>query len=186
MKKTILSGTVVAAVLAIAAFWYWSPYLTLQQMRDAAKAGDANALSEHVDYPLVRESLKTQFATVLAERTGTQPNGAGIVGMLGRAVMERVVDSMVRPETVMRIVQQGAAAPLPFPVAQPQPAPEAGSATPENARWTTEREGLNTFIVYAARPGAIPPAKGIGLVLQRSGFADWKLTALRLPAKTNP
>ena len=39
------------------------------------------------------------------------------------------------------------------------------------------------YVSEAPRPGAGPaPMRELGLVFDRSGFADWKLTAIRLPA----
>ena len=40
---------------------------------------------------------------------------------------------------------------------------------------------MDMYIVFVAKPGD-QPGNRVGLVLERSGFAEWKLTEVRLPA----
>jgi hypothetical protein len=50
-------------------------------------------------------------------------------------------------------------------------------------QWNYERKGFNKLIAYPADPGTPSPSREEqpGLVLERTGFADWKLTEMRLP-----
>jgi hypothetical protein len=54
-------AAVVAVLLgmtALAAYWYWSPLLTMRTMRAAAEEKDADRFNQYVDYARLRESLK--------------------------------------------------------------------------------------------------------------------------------
>jgi len=42
---------------------------------------------------------------------------------------------------------------------------------------------MTAYAIDPARPDA-PNDERLGLVFERSGFADWKLTDIRLPAST--
>lgn len=192
MTLKIIKTTAVAAVLAVAGYWYWSPLLTVRQMQSAAQTKDAEAFNEHVDYPKLRESLKDQFSAFMGVTPENSGNGLAALGaMLGRAVATPFVDAMVRPETVMRAMQYGQLSPKDK---QPSDAPASSSdnsgspakAEPQEdkTKWTYERKGMDKIIAYATDPKKpdVPDHEKFGVVFQRSGFADWKLTAFKIPA----
>lgn len=187
----------VAVVLVVASYWYWSPFLAIRQLQSAAQKQDADAFNERVDYPKLRESLKGQFAALLGERL-VKPEDAGnsfaaLGTMLGLAMVNQFVDAMVRPEAVMRAMQEGKLAskptqPSPPPVSTPPTDKPTDSPKTESQekkpKWAYERKGVNKLIAYALDPktSETPNQEKLGLVFERSGFADWKLTEFRLPA----
>jgi len=153
-----------AAVVAVAAYWYWSPLLVMHQMKEAVRARDVEAFNSHVDYPALREHMKDDIAG--------KP-GDGALDGLGRLLGGVVVDALVRPEAVMFVLEHGDFAKKKH---DEQPAVEAprDEAPPpagNKPKWVTEREGVNRYIIRNDK---------IALVLVRNGFADWKLTELRL------
>lgn len=113
MAKKLTAAVLALAALALAAFWYWSPYWSLYQMRAAARDQNAEAFNTYVDYPLLRDSLKRQLGSALAGQVANVRNAspANIPAALGEAVglgvAERLVDDLVRPETVMRAMRHG-------------------------------------------------------------------------------
>lgn len=204
MSSTSAKAAATAGVLAVAAiggYWYWSPYLAVRQLQTAAKEKDADAFNERVDYPKLRESLKGQFSAMLAEQLGASPNsgnemakaGAAIGTMLGLTMVNTMVDAMVRPETVMRAMQKGQLSPKDTPPNEGSKSPAGGQGGPadthqgdEHPRWSYDRKSADRLIAYAVDPSN-PDAKvedKFGVVFQRNGFADWKLTEIRLPALT--
>ncbi len=183
-SKTLKLG-ICAVLLAVAAYWHWSPLVTIRQMREAARVGDADSFNDLVDYPRLRESMKSQLSAALTKKldNGPQPNnefakaGAALGAMLGLSLVDKMVDAFVRPETVMRAMQQGRM----MPKRQPEPAASSPAPAPEyEVQWQSERKGVNKYIAYALKPGQ-PEDQRIALVLERSGFANWKLTEIRLP-----
>ena len=198
MKFKSLVAVALVVLLGLAAYWYWSPFLALRQLQTAARNGDADEFNRHVDYPRLRESLKDQFSTLVAQKLGAQKDSgnplATLGNMIGLGLVNQLVDVMVRPETVMAAMSHGR-------LAQPAPAPTPGTApgntAPENSpppvegtqadnkpRWIIDRQGVNRMTAFAVDPAKLdqPNAERLGLVFERSGFVDWKLTEIRMPA----
>ena len=177
----------VLALLSIAAYWYWSPFLAMRSMHAAAQSNDAEAFNAHVDYPRLRESLKGQFSAMMAEKiakSGDAQSPSGTIGaMLGAVMVDKVIDAMVRPDTVMRGMKSGQFVPAPM---SPEATQSGGEGTAvkagsdaEKQGWTYERKGANLLIAYPK--GTAPAAEKVGIVFERSGFAHWRVVELRLP-----
>jgi len=200
--KSLVAVVLVLLLGAAAGYWYWSPFLALRQLQTAARAGDAEEFNRHVDYPKLRESLKDQFSALVAQKLGTpQDPGnplAALGSMIGLGLVNQLVDVMVRPETVMAAMSHGRLAqPAPAPTPVPAPAPAPGQAAPESSppaaegapadnkpRWVIDRQGANRMTAFAIDPAKPdePNSERLGLVFERSGFVDWKLTEIRMPA----
>lgn len=183
-NNKIVLATILAALLAIAAYWYWSPLLAIRAMQRAAVAHDAEAFNSHVDYPRLRDSIKQQ----LAGRMGGKPAASADAGnplaalgaSLGRVVADTLVDAMVRPQLVMRAMRGGQFDAR--PAAPDAPAPAAGDRAGEaKPAWNYVRLGVDKLLIYSEK-GRQAPEHNTGIVFERSGFATWKLTQLRLPA----
>ena len=199
--RRLVLATALAVLAALAAYWYWSPFLAVRQLQTAAQEGDADTFNAHVDYLKVRESLKGQFSALVAQKLGTQDSSnpfAALGSLIGLGLVNQLVDAMVRPETVMAAMRNGhLAKPAPAPTPAPQPgseAPSASTVTPpsspqapeKKARWTIDRQGASKMTAYAVDPAKPdePNSERLGLVFERSGFVDWKLTEIRMPAST--
>ena len=195
-SKSIRTATVagVLALAAVAGYWYWSPLLVIRNMQAAAQAKDADTFNDYVDYPKLRESVKGQFTALvtdsLAKSKASENPFAALGTMMALAMVGNVVDAMVRPEAVMHAMQDGK---LAQPGKQSSEAPPMSTGTARQtggasessgkAEWSYERKGANKLIAYATdpqRPDA-PANDRLGIVFQRTGFADWKLTEVRLP-----
>ena len=189
-----LWGGIVVALLA-AALFYATPYITLFRIHRAVERSDAEAVSRHVDFDALRENVR---AKVTSEITRNAPQGAmaGLGQAMALGVANQVVDSMVSPTGVMRLMEgKGALAQL-SGVAQrpavppapsqtpPAPPPSAGvppqapapdaAAVRERARirvsyqdWSQVRVGLQDT------PGA--------LIFRRDGWVGWRLSAIEWP-----
>lgn len=192
MTSKVIKVAAVIAVLAIASYWYWSPFLAVQQMRSAAEKQDADAFNERVDYPKLRESLKGQFSALLGDQMAkTQDSGnpfAALGAMLGGAMVNQFVDAMVRPEAVMRAMQNGKMGLKPkpsdsTPSAESTPSAAKQESSASKPKWTYDRKGVDKLIAYATDPEKplAPNAEKLGVVFERNGFANWKLTEVRLP-----
>ena len=188
--KSALVGFLVA-LLSIAAYWYWSPFIAIKSMQSAIKANDADAFNTHVDYPRLRDSLKGQLSAVMTEKMGKSGDSKNpfqaIGSMLGLAMVDKVVDAMVRPETVMRGMKSGQFGPKsPEPeAAEPgdgSTSTDAGTGAEKKQKWTYERISTDLLIAYPEGPA--PNKEKMGIVFERSGFAHWKVTELRLPVPT--
>lgn len=169
-----------ALLLAIVAWIYFSPYIAIRAMTKAAEQRDAAALSEYVDYPALRESLKAALNAKLLEATNGARDGspgAGLGAALGQAfgalLIGSFVDSVVSPESLALMLK-----------GQPPKLDKQQRDAPADAK--QEREVVNEYeafdrFVVKARPKSAPEDKSIAMVFRRSGLASWKLTAIRLP-----
>lgn len=164
LSRRLIPASVLTLVVAMAAYWYWSPLLVVHQMKEAVRTHDVEAFNSHVDFPALRENMKDDIA-------GRPGDGAldGLARILGGVV----VDAMVRPEAVMFVLEHGDFAKKKHreqPVddrPRDEPSPPADSAP----KWVSGHEGVNRYVIHNDK---------IALVLVRSGFADWKLSELRL------
>lgn len=171
----------------VAAYWYWSPILAMQSMREAAEAKDADTFNEYVDYPKLRESLKGQFAARMADVLGNKQGGSdlGNVGaafgtMLGLAFMDRMIDALVRPEVVMSAMNEAR-----LKVPESGTAQEPPSTAAKDVQWSVERRGMNRILALGSdgTQQSQSPAQQVAFVFDREGFANWKLTEIRLPVE---
>jgi hypothetical protein len=130
---------------------------------------------------LIRWAVFLQFAALLADQAGKSASsgnpyeqaGTALGGLLGKPMLDGLVDALVRPEAVMRLMAE----------AKVEPKPSAPPATPVGKRdvtWTHERKGVDKLIAYASQDGKSSEER-MGAVFERSGFATWKLTEVRLP-----
>ena len=168
MKKLVLIGAV--AVAALAGGWYYaSPMLTLDGMRDAAQARDADKLSGYVDYEALRVDLKSEFRrAMMREMEGKEAEGFEALGMaIATALLDPMVDAMVSPEGMERLFERRAAEEK----ASGKPSLK-GVAPGEDP--IIERHGLDEFKV---RNREDPDG---ALVFKRDGLG-WKLSGVDLP-----
>ena len=71
-SRIALYSVVLMGAVLFGAWVYALPYITISQLREAAKSGDSDSLSEMVDFPLLRENLKEAFKAKLLEETTNQ------------------------------------------------------------------------------------------------------------------
>lgn len=176
MKKIVSFSlaALIALGLVVGAYWYYSPYLAMNRMATAAKMNDADKFNEGVDYPRLRDSLKGQISAQMAMTVGKQsstPFGA-LGAMLGMAMVNQLVDSFVRPEMVMEMMKDGK-------VKTTGPSSSNSSET-KDVNWNIERKGVDRVIATAQNKGESESKAELGFVFERSGFATWKLTELRM------
>lgn len=159
-----IPAAALAVVTVVAAYWYWSPLLVVHQMKEAVRVHDAAAFNSHVDYPALRENMKDQIAG--------KPDPDAALGGIGRLLGGVVVDALVRPETVMYVLEHGDFAKKHKRAGDSDDGRDDGHGDDAKAQraWITEREGVNRYIIRNDKTA---------LVFARSGFADWKLNELR-------
>lgn len=176
-------GIAALCVTAGAAYWYYSPLIALHQMRAAARDSNAESFNARVDYPRLRESVKAQLNAAMAEQAKPRESAAGddlgkagaaFGKMLGMAFADKMVDAMVSPEFVMGAMKHGSIHPR---------RAGAGKEAPErpDPRYTSERVGFDKYIMHLESEKA--GERGLSLVMERHGFASWKLAEVRLPPR---
>jgi Protein of unknown function (DUF2939) len=172
--RGLLIGGVILAV-ACGGGLYASPYITLYQMYQAVERKDVQEVSNYVDFPALRDSVKTNLKTVVTKETAQSSNPIlGLLGsVMGGVVLDPVVDNLVTPSGVAALLE-GQQLQLGAKGSKVQFEPGKGSPDVK-----AEYESFNQFAVSVKPKGeAIEP---VTILLSRNGFS-WKISGVRLPS----
>lgn len=176
LTPQLLAGAGVLLVLLLAILFYFSPHRAASDMQAAVTRHDIQALSQQIDFPAVRHSLKDHFATLVrteAARKGA-PEALGEFGVtLTGAFIGPMIDAMVTPEN-LALMFRGEKPEF----TQPN-APASGFVGKRDIVMESGYEDFNHFVVTTHKKGSQDAP--ISFVLQREGWWSWKLVALRLP-----
>lgn len=171
MKRShlVIAGLLACALLAISV--YASPHWTVQRMKTAMADNDAARFSSYIDFPALRESMKTQMVSVMQARMATpemQNNPlAGLGQRMGTALINPMIDAVVTPAGVMAMFELGQAAPV---------ATRADDRAPKSKpSYDLRYLDWNTVVIANAS------GEDGGFVLKRSGLWSWQLAGLALP-----
>lgn len=182
--RRIATFLLIACLVALGAWLWFAPHLTVHAMREAAERGDAEALSSHVDFPALRDSARTQFAARVSDRLGGNSGWSRLGGDFATALASPAIDAMISPEALtvifagrdMRSRYSG-------PASETPPAADAAESRGgiDTARWRLSMgyDDLSTFSVKVANDGLGPaPSR---LVFKRHNLLWWKLSGIELP-----
>ena len=174
--KTLLS-LILVAVLGLAGYVAAGPFLTIHAIREAVASNDASALSDQVDFPALRASIKRQLADRLVREAGAEAQASllGAIGIrLATGAGSMVVDATVSPLGLTALMQGRAVweqarndfAPPDPGVPSPRPLDDAEYRYESPSRFSaTIRDDEGRPIVF---------------ILNRTGLR-WHLADIRLP-----
>lgn len=201
--RPLLITLLVIVVVAVLGYGYASPYLALDRLKQAADARDAQTVSEYVDYPALRESLKEQIAGLLTRKIQARANGnplAALGAMIGVALIGPLVDAYATPDGVAALLN--GMPPRGDPTQRPPAPPDAAANAPTGS--TGSAAAATTPAPATANPATTPPQPpqttaayrginefvvtyqhGVGdtryaAILRREGLFSWKLAAVDL------
>jgi hypothetical protein len=169
------SWTIVAAVVILFVGAYLgSPYWAARQFREAALSADVDRLDAAVDFPAVRESLKSQMTVAMTAKMQNDPKlrdnpFAGLGMMMMPAIVGKMVDGFVTPEGMSALMKRGK---LERAGAEP--------ATDPDIDLSYSYRTLDRFAV-ALKSKKEPSREPANLVFDRRGLFSWKLIRLELP-----
>ena len=168
MKRWIIAA--LAALLVLGGTWYFaSPALAMSGLRDALQEGDRDELTERVDFPAVRESLKSQMMAAVTAEMAKQKEGdnpfAALGAMFVTGLVNQMIEGLVTPDGLRALVQQGRLKADP-------------SAKAPDQQWTVEHDGLDKF---RAVPVGKPGEKAPKLLFKRDGLGG-RLVDIEMPA----
>ncbi|MDC7711811.1 DUF2939 domain-containing protein [Vogesella indigofera] len=170
-----LKGGLTLAAIAVISWFYYTPYLAIQGMQNAAQERNATKLASYVDFPVVKENLKTELNGQMLQKLQGNPFAAVGVVFAG-ALVNTMVDVIVSPQGLAMMMRGE----KPLPAAS---AEATDSSTQEQANEKVETkmgyDGLSQFTVKVYQRDK--PDQAINLVLQRHNLVSWQLTEIRLP-----
>jgi len=101
VKKLLLTITALALLGYLAA----APYITAQQMKNAAQDYDGKRLSEFVDFAALQDSLTKQITAVALGEKGASNNALAVLGsQVADATVRPIVKAYVTPEGVIELM----------------------------------------------------------------------------------
>lgn len=99
--KTLL----VAALVAVGAWFFALPYITIFQIAIAADQGDADALSDHIDFQSVRESLKEEIREGVKNSAKDQGFWGALGTMMVGGAAQMAVDYFITPKGIASMLE---------------------------------------------------------------------------------
>ena len=162
MKKFLL----LLLVIGVGAYVYW-PYRAIAKFEDALRVADQDALERIVDFPAVRQSLKDQFKARMtadavdaarSDKTARAAEQAKMAtAILAGAVADKVIESMVTPAAVTRLLKmdQAARAGSSFTLQEKswQTPTEFSARAADNTRFKLRLKGIDGWRVVSVEPG---------------------------------
>ena len=151
-------------------------------LKDAAKSGDRDRLEQVVDFPAVRENLKSDLSARIVKAASTDSSGnefaAGLAALLGPAVIDRMVDAMVTPDGLAELLRRGT-------IKFPNHAGEAAIDDKKPLQVTSGYRTLDRFRVVLTR-GDDLERSGFALTMERRGLFSWRLIRIDVPESVTP
>ncbi len=185
-QKKIIVGAVGVVLVGVAALVYASPYMALHAIKKAIDAQDTSALSEYVDYPVLRENIKVKMmASITKAGRDADSNGASqdspasafgsMIGQaLGAPLVNIAVDNLVTPSGILAMIAWGRS-PLgnmgrkEGDVQAPPSTSQEPGAQDQGPRLGLNYQGFSKIRVYNER------SPGKGFIFRRDGLMGWKL-----------
>lgn len=176
MKKWIAIGLPLA--LIIAGIYVGSPYYAAYSLKNAALEADTDKLDASVDFPAVRESLKSQLSAKMMTQMQNDPTMkanpfAGLGALMLPALVDRMVDAFITPDGIAALVRGQKPADAKDKITPaPQPNPDIESHT--------DYVSLDRFRVRLHNKKL--NEDGPSFLFERRGFASWKMIKLEIPS----
>ncbi len=174
MKTRIVSGATISFI-AWAVLFYASPYLALHRIAKAIENKDADAVSEYVDFPALRESVKAQMliklqAQMQAPEIKDNPL-AGLGQALAVGMVNQATEALVSPAGVMLMLERGKPG-KPADVAAAGIGVDTQGGTPRKD-YAVDYQGWSKIFVHPTdEPG--------GFIFKRDGLMGWRLAAIKM------
>lgn len=89
--RTLAFASAALLLLLAAGWWFGSPWWTLWRIREAAQAGDSEALTGYIDFPALRASTREQLG----------------LGPFGGLVAGPAVDALISPKALRLALGKG-------------------------------------------------------------------------------
>jgi len=176
MRRALIA---VFALIVLALLYAGYAFLSLRQLEAGVRAGNAEAISDHVDFPAVRASIKEQLATIVMARALDEVDrnrgpgarlGAGLLAAIGPALIDTAVDRFVSPAAIGALLSRRA------------PAAGGGSGGGEGGepKELDLRRFAHRFELLSPTRFRLTHKDGVAIVFALSDWT-WKVADIRIP-----
>jgi len=164
----------VGLFVIFAIYLYASPYLVLNNIKNAAQQGDADKLSGYIDFPSVKQSMKDQVKAAMVEELAAsdEQDGFEALGtMLAAAMIDPLIDGLVTPDGVA-LMLQGQKLDFDLNNDTPEDKPKAKN---EDIDYKAGYLSFNRFKVQII--DADDPNESLDVIMHRD-WLSWKVTRI--------
>ena len=174
-NRTIGIALGLAAVLGAAAY-IGSPYLAAQKLSGDIKTGNRDGLAKDIDFPSVRDNLKSELNAQVAKSLGSDPSMkdnpfAGLGAMIVPVIIDKAMDAYVTPDAFAMLAKSNNSNASTGSTGSPSP-----FATIGKGEVKTRYSGINSFEILA------PTDKGdLDMHMERQGLFGWRVERISLP-----
>jgi len=178
MSKNTKMFLFLLIVLIIGIAFYLTPYFAFYNMKKAVEDKDADALSDYVDYPSLRESLKANLNAKMIGEVAKDKE-ASLFGTLGAVfaalLISPMVDVLITPESLAVLMK------VEKPQLDKSKSDLKPNSQPERSKTEISRSynSVNRFVVKVKEKGS--GEEPVELLFRRDGLISWKLYAVRIP-----
>ena len=176
MNKKLIGAIIAVVIVLVGGYYFASPYLVLNSIKNAAQAGDSEKVSAYMDYPSVRQSFKDQMnAYMVKEMASKETNGWEALGtMIATTMVDKMVDAVVTPEG-MTLMLQG----KDFKDSLKPYTEQSSNQTisQEKLDYSTRYLSMNMFEVTLKNPNN---EKQLKIIMERDGLS-WKVKKFVIP-----
>lgn len=173
-----------------------SPYISIYQMRQAAKVGDSEGLSKKVNFPVLRDNIKIKFMSAMNENMkGLEGNlFAGFAQSIVATLVNGMVDTYVSPSGIALMLdgknpksQSSIRSVAPAPADQASAVAQDSSSTNKAQSIFTDDQNIKYEYVSFDRfkvsiSNTKPSEDRISLIFDREGLFSWKLVDIDFPS----
>lgn len=167
MRRWTIIG-LVGIVLGVAGWLFLTPWIAMDGLREAAQSADRDELERRIDFPALRESVKTELLDQIRVETPTGDGLEGAVASIGNSFAEGfvqgTVDAVVTPDGMAAMLKTGSLVP-------------GRESAAQEMDWQIQLLSFDTFRAY---PEGQDREEHPALLFKRDGWS-WKLVGLEIP-----
>lgn len=164
-----ISGAI-GIIIVYLTIWFASPYTALRGIQQAVVDNNADAVSEHIDYDLLRANMKLRVGSYMVETIA--PNMPQVFKDIAlsksSSVIDKAMDAYVTPETLKRVIEIK-------PVQDSNAKDAADIKRTWDIQWRTERKGLNDIWLHVESINPKYAGREVVVYLQRVSGITWKV-----------
>lgn len=163
-------ASTIGASVVVLTIWFASPYAALKGIQQGIADNNADAVSEHIDYELLRANAKVRVGGYMTEAMA--PNMPQMLKdralSQARVIIDKSVDVYVTPEMLKRLTEIK-------PVQNSKDKDANDIKRTWDVRWYTERKGLNEVWLHIASTNPKHDGREVIVHLRRMSGITWKV-----------
>jgi Protein of unknown function (DUF2939) len=174
-NKKILKIIGIGSIIISGAIFFATPYIKVNNLKQALERRDAAAVSEHIDFTSLKTNLKSMIQSQAMAKAYKESQGRNPFGMLGMGISMSYLDSMldrfVSPEGISGLFQASKTDPR-------MNTDQLNSNLQKQADISMGYESFNEFSIKLQDKKN--PEVSAQLILSRQNFLDWKVSGIRV------